>query len=109
MEEDFQDVPVEELESTLDKQMEVAHEFTSIDELNEKALLSALGDEIPENSTLQEEVKEEENTDISIDNLEEELKEKVSTSVKEAINNSSLKEAIKGLKLNITISFEESN
>lgn len=102
LEEDLSDASVEELETTLDKLVNQSSEISSIDELEEESLLNALGLSVDENQTK----PDENNQDIKV---QEEIEEKVSQSVKKALSESSLRDALKGMKVNISISFEEDN
>jgi len=60
----------------------------------------------PENEPTNTNEDEEVNMNDEVD-IKEEIETKVSQSVKEALSDSSLKDALKGMKVNISISFEE--
>jgi len=85
--------------------------ISSIDDIKEIDLLKALGGEVEtfEETTkkIVDELSEKEETTQKSSDIEEEIQNKVSQSVKEALENSFIKEALKGMKVNVSITFEE--
>jgi len=106
LEDDLEDTSVDDLETELDTLIKKSDSedtiASSIEDIKEEDLLKALGNEDLDCEICDEEphVKEE-------INIEEEIQEKVSKSVKEALESSSIRDALKGMKVNVSISFEE--
>lgn len=77
---------------------------SSIQDIQEADLLKVLGTEVVTSKidVIEEEVHNEEKI-----NIEKEIQEKVSKSIKKVLNDSSIKEALKGMTINISITFEE--
>jgi len=97
----------EDLEITLDDLLEenetTTESVSSVEDLEETDLLKALesGTDCLKNET--EEIDQEDD----VTSIEEEIQEKVSQSIKNALEESSMKEALKGMKVNVSITFEE--
>ena len=108
LDEDLEDTSVEELETTLDAMIEESDSMnstaSSIQDIQEADLLKVLGTEVVTSKidVIEEEVHNEEKI-----NIEKEIQEKVSKSIKKVLNDSSIKEALKGMTINISITFEE--
>lgn len=79
---------------------------SSIEDIGEDELIKALGGEVEALEESCEESQEKEEEDEQID-IEKEIEEKVSSSIRSVLSESSIKEVLKGMRVNVSITFEE--
>lgn len=101
LDEDNLEITFDEDEQESISELKPSENISTLDDLSESDFLSAFGKEIIEdNSTTIEENKESKN-------IQEEIQLAVSKSVKAALQSSSIKDSLKGMKVNISITFED--
>lgn len=108
-EEDIEEKIEEELEMAIEddtavlSQMALSGDFDSLDDLNENAIKRAFGEEVEESQDIP--IKKEE--DVAI--IRGEIENTIARSLSGLAQSDILREALKGMRINISITFDEKN